>query len=71
MRDLRLYTYNSGNLTKFGSSKRKVNNSQRHFFEDIDQLRHHINWLKEKKYRYQFVIIEYFETYSSKILEII
>lgn len=71
MRDLRLYTYSYGNLTKFGSSKKKINNSQRHFFEDIEKLKHHIEWLSGRHTNTQFVIVEYFETYNSKILEVI
>jgi len=70
-RDLRLYEYGYGTLKKVGSSRSKVNNSQRHFFDDIEQLKTHINWLKSKRQNTQFIIIEYFGTYNSKILEII
>ena len=72
MRDLRLYIYETGGLVKSGKSKSKINNSQRHLFEDIEQMKHHINWLKEKsKVWRQYIIVEYFGKYDSKILEII
>lgn len=72
-RDLRLYTYGHGTLRKFGRSKSKINNSQRHFFTDIDQLRGHVHWLQTKGYKgLQFVIVEYIHVgATSKILEII
>lgn len=71
MRDLRLYVYGCGTLLKFGNSKSKINNSQRHHFDDIDQMRNHIDWLKTRGHDQQFLIIEYSGRCDSKIIEVI
>ena len=63
-RDLRLYTYNYGSLKRCGVGKL-------HLFKDIYTLKERINILKNKGNKNQFVIIEYFNSHESQIIEII
>ena len=72
MKDLRLYTYESGTLKRVGNSKSDKCLRNRHYFTSIEEIESHIDkltekWLKGK----QFVIVEYFELYKSKIVKII
>jgi|694.fasta_scaffold00478_44 hypothetical protein len=72
MRDIRLYYYDNGTLKKNGSRKGE------HLFESIEQLKNYLedkrnNSLRLKKFYniVQFVIVEYFDKYKSKIIEVI
>lgn len=69
MRDLRLYYYNSGNLCKFGRGK---TGNRKHFYKTIEEVQNQIVWEHTKtKVNLQFVIVEYFDNYNSKIIEVI
>ena len=65
MRDLRLYYYGNGQLYKLGHTKKT------HKFTTLKDCRERIKWLNSKNYVYQYVIIEYFGTHNSRIIEII
>jgi hypothetical protein len=72
MKDLRLYYYESGTLRRVGNSKSDKSLRNRHYFTSLEEVENHIEklterWLKGK----QFVIVEYFELYKSKIIKII
>lgn len=69
-RDLRLYEFKQGILFKFGKGKTGF---KRHFYNNLDDIKDFLDSLKSSKLRgeKQLVIVEYFSTYKSKIIEII
>lgn len=69
-RDLRLYEYKSGNLHKIGRLKSDNPKRQRHYFDNVEDIISHIDWFTSKNFyqNTQFVIIEYFDNYKSKII---
>lgn len=70
-RDLRLYYYESGQLTKEGRGSAQ---SRPHLFSNIDLLKEHVNFLRKNYkscFEKQFVVVEYFDKYKSKIIEVI
>lgn len=72
MRDLRLYYYNSGQLMKNQGGKKEY-----HLFKSLDECKEHIINADNRdslKYLYsfrQFVVVEYFDKYKPKIIEVI
>ncbi len=68
-RDLRVYRYNSGQLQKVGRGK---TGPRPHIFEDLAGCTNHINFLREKMWHgeTQFIIVEYFGPYNSKIVQL-
>lgn len=70
-RDLRLYYYESGQLIKEG---RGSNQDRPHLFTDINLLKEHVDFLRNNYkscFKKQFVVVEYFDKYKSKIIEVI
>lgn len=70
IRDLRLYEYKSGNLHKIGRLKSDNPKRARHYFDNVEDIISHIDWFTSKNLHQntQFVIIEYFDNYKSKII---
>ena len=69
-RDLRVYQYNCGQLQKVGKGK---TGSRPHIFENIAVCANHINFLREKYEGFretQFMVVEYFGPYNSKIVQL-
>ena len=69
IRDLRLYRYEHGRLVKEGRFKTK-GLRQHYFTEIIDVDNHILELLIRRKKNKQFVLIEYFSNFSSKIIKI-
>jgi hypothetical protein len=70
-RDFRLYQYNSGQLQKVGRGK---TGPRPHLFEDYDACSNFIDLLRDKYKGYketQFVIVEYFGAYNSRIVRVL
>lgn len=67
-RDIRLYSYSSGQLSKQGRGK---TGPRPHIFKSVEECKAHIEMLRNRKFQYQFVITEYFGTYDSTILEVV
>lgn len=69
-RDLRLYTYSSGSLIRCGRGKTGIH---KHFYNKIEDIEKYINKIKNVngKIGGQFIIVEYFSKYHSKIIKII
>lgn len=67
IKDLRIYNYIAGNL------KKSIDVYKTSKFNNIDSVYDYIKNLdyKRKKHYNQFIIIEYFENYKSKIIDII
>lgn len=72
-RDLRIYKYENGNLKKIGSNKSTKFKILQHYFTNIQEIKEHIEWCRIKGFYYesQIVIVEYFDSYKSRIIEII
>ena len=70
VRDLRLYKYESGNLHKIGRLKTDNPKRARHYFDNVEDIISHVDWLISKNVcqTTQFVIIEFFDNYKSKII---
>ena len=70
MRDIRLYTYDSGSLRKYGRGKTGVH---RHFYNSMEDIEAYVDRLKSnsRNIGYQYIVIEYFSTYHSRIIKII
>jgi hypothetical protein len=71
MRDIRLYYYQAGGLIKNQGGMKK-----HHLFNSLEECKEYIENPKSDALKYlysyrQFVIIEYFDKYKSKIIEII
>lgn len=67
-RDIRLYYYDAGQLKKNDTRKKY------HHFETLEEVREMIESYKYRKldiHFRQWVIVEYFDKYKSKIIEII
>lgn len=70
-RDFRLYQYNSGQLQKVGRGK---TGPRPHLFEDYESCLIMVDFLRWKYKGYkdtQFVIVEYFGAYNSRIVQIL
>jgi hypothetical protein len=74
-RDIRLYQYSAGGLQKVGRNKTGL---RPHLFESVEKCEEHIEWLRNKyKSSYkaddntQYLVIEYFGSYESKILKLL
>ena len=69
IRDLRLYRYEHGRLVKQGGLKTR--GLSQHYFSEIVDVDNHILKLpiRQKKNK-QFVLIEYFSNFRSKIIKI-
>jgi hypothetical protein len=66
--DIRLYVYYSGTLKKVGFGKNKNNP---HKFSSLEECEKHILYLRTTRLSSkQYVIVEYFDDYTSKILKI-
>lgn len=72
-RDLRIYEYQNGTLKKIGKSKSDKIKRQKHYFNSIDEVECHVFWLREKGIyiNSQIILIEYLNTYQSKIIQIL
>jgi len=65
-KDLRLYIYDSGGLKKWWKPKR-------HKFKTLKDVNLYMESLQLKKYivkDYQFILIEYYSLYKSKIIKL-
>ena len=67
IKDIRLYTYESGILKKSDIRKKFHNFNSIEEAEKFITVRKQTKWYKDS----QFVIIEYFDKYNSKIKKII
>ena len=67
-RDIRLYQYTPGQLVKQGKGK---TGPRPHIFNSVEACESHIEMLRNRKFRYQYVIVEYFGTYESTILKVV
>ena len=70
-RDFRLNQYNSGQLQKVGRGK---TGPRPHLFEDYETCSNFIDLLRDKYKGYketQFVIVEYFGAYNSRIVRVL
>lgn len=70
-RDFRLYQYNSAQLQKVGRGK---TGPRPHLFEDYESCSNMVDFLRDKYKGYvdtQFVIIEYFGAYNSRIVRVL
>lgn len=65
-RDIRLYYYSAGQLTIWRAKKKGM-----HYFDDIFSAKAFIAVHDLKNRKKQWVIVEYFGAYDSKILEVI
>jgi hypothetical protein len=70
MRDLRLYTYDSGSLIRCGRGKTGMH---KHFYNSVEDIEAYIDRLKSsnRNIGYQYIVVEYFSTYNSRIIKII
>jgi hypothetical protein len=70
MRDLRLYTYDSGSLIKCGRGKTGMH---KHFYNSVEDIEAYVDRLKSsnRNIGYQYIVVEYFSTYHSRIIKII
>lgn len=70
-RDFRLYQYNSGQLQKIGKGK---TGPRPHQFSELDICSNHVDYLRHKYKGYrdtQFIVVEYFGPYNSRIVTIL
>jgi len=72
-RDLRLYYYESGSLRKHGSLKSGIRT--KHFFKSEEEIQEVLDWYTINSNRlrinHQYVVVEYFAIYQSKIIKVI
>ena len=70
-REFRLYEYNCGTLRKVGRGK---TGNRPHIFENFDECSNQVDLLRHKFKSYsntQFIVIEYFGPFNSRIVEIL